>query len=106
MNVVERQLAAYNAHDADELAACYSEDALIEDARGAPLMRGRDEVRAEYERFFRDYPTLHGEVRHRITLGEYVIDEEEISGWHDSPVLAVAIYHIAGDLIDHVRLYE
>jgi uncharacterized protein (TIGR02246 family) len=106
VDVVERQLAAYNAHDASAFAACYSDDAVVEDARGTILMRGRDALRAEYDAFFREHKGLRGDIRHRIVIGEYVIDEEEIFGWQDQPVRAVAIYHIAGDVIDHVRLYE
>jgi len=35
-----------------------------------------------------------------------VIDEEFIHGWQPEPVRAVAIYHVADGLIDHVRLID
>jgi uncharacterized protein (TIGR02246 family) len=106
VEIVDRQLAAYNARDADAFAACYSEDVLVEDARGTPLMRGRGELRNEYETFFRENATLRGQIRGRMVIGDYVIDDEEIHGWQDAPVRAVAVYHISNGLIDHVRLYE
>ena len=69
-------------------------------------MTGRDGLRAGYEPFFRDNLGLHGAVRHRTVIGDYVIDTEEITGWQDHPVRAVAIYHVAGNVIDHVRLID
>ena len=62
LDVVDRQVRAYNARDIDGFVACYSEEVIIEDARGALLMRGRDTVRNEYSPFFRDNPELHGEI--------------------------------------------
>jgi hypothetical protein len=62
-----------------------------------------DGLREEYAPFFRDNPSLHVEIRHRAVVGEYVVDAEEISGWRPEPVQAVAIYHIADGVIDHVR---
>ena len=43
-------------------------------------------------------------IRHRAVVGDYVVDEEEIAGWQPEPVEAVAIYHVAAGVIDHVRL--
>jgi uncharacterized protein (TIGR02246 family) len=106
VDVIDRQLAAYNAHDAVAFAECYSEDVVVEDPRGTVLMRGRDTLRTEYDTFFREYPAVRGDVRHRSTIGDYVIDDEEIFGWQDAPVRAVAVYHVIDGVIDHVRLYE
>lgn len=97
-------MQAYNDRDIEAFVACYGDDVIVEDARGDVLMRGRDGLREEYAPFFRDNPSLHGEIRHRSVVGDYVVDEEEITGWQEEPVLAVAIYHVAGSLIDHVRL--
>ena len=104
MDVVDRQVEAYNARDVDAFVACYSEGVVVEDARGKVLMRGHDGLRAEYEPFFVEYPDLHAAVCHRVVIGEYVVDEEEITGWQADAVRAVAIYHVAGDRLDHVRL--
>jgi uncharacterized protein (TIGR02246 family) len=106
VEIVDRQLAAYNARDADAFAACYSEDVVVEDARSTSLMRGRNELRSEYETFFRENAALRGEIRDRIVIGDYVIDHEEIHGWQKTPVRAVAVYHVSDGMIDHVRLYE
>jgi hypothetical protein len=79
---------------------------VIEDATGNVLMRGRDAMRAVYADLFRDSPNLHAEIATRIRVGDYVIDEEVVTGGRGSPepMRVAVIYHVDGDLIDHVRL--
>lgn len=103
-DAVERQVAAYNAHDAEAFADCYSEGVVIEDAHGEVSMRGRTELRQRYAALFAANPTLHAEIRSRIRVGSYVIDDEYATGHPAGEVHAVAIYRIAADgLIEHVR---
>jgi hypothetical protein len=49
---------------------------------------------------------LRAEITTRIRIGDYVIDEERITGRRGSSddLRAVAIYHVANNLIDRVRL--
>lgn len=103
---VEAQIEAYNARDVDRFLASYAPDVVVHDGAGNTLMQGHESMRAEYEPFFAEHPELRGEIVHRITAGDYVIDEELIHGWQPEPVRAVAIYHVANGRIDHVRLIE
>jgi uncharacterized protein (TIGR02246 family) len=103
-HVVDRQVQAYNQRDVEAFAACYAQDAVFEDARANVLLRGRDEIRAKYAAFFEASPTLHVEIPTRIELGEYVIDEERVSGTPAGEIHAVVIYHVTEGAIDHVRL--
>lgn len=103
---VEGQLDAYNAGHIERFLACYSPDVVVEDGAGTTLMNGREGMRAEYAPFFAEFPKLRGEIVHRINARDYVIDEELIHGWQAEPVRAVAIYHVANGLIDHVRLID
>lgn len=103
---VEAQLEAYNARDVDRFLACYSAEVVVQDGAGNTLMEGHGSMRAEYTPFFGGCPDLRAELLHRIEAGDYVIDEERIHGWQPDPVRAVAIYHVADGLIDHVRLIE
>lgn len=103
---VESQLNAYNAHDVDAFMACYTEDCIVEDGAGNRLLTGAVEMRPRYEALFSTSPNLHAEVVHRIRIGEYVIDEEAITGRVPALRRAVAIYHLRGDKIDHVRFYR
>jgi hypothetical protein len=103
-DAVERQVRAYNERDLDEFVACYAEGVMVEDADGAILVSGRDEMAQRYGRLFASAPDLHGEIVTRIRIGSYVVDEERITGRPDGELHAVAIYRLDGDgLIDRVR---
>lgn len=104
MDTVERQLQAYNALDADAFAACYATDAVLEEVGGDVLMRGREEVRRLYGQMFEAHPKLHAELRTRIRVGAWVVDEERVEGLEPEEVHVVAIYRFAPNgLIAHVR---
>ena len=106
---VEAQLAAYNARNVEVFLACYTTECVIEDGAGARLMQGHSEMRSRYRALFDGSPNLHCTIAQRTRIGEYVIDEENITGRLPGvqPQLrrAVVIYHIdqASGLIDHVR---
>ena len=102
--MIDRQIDAYNARDIDGFLDCYASEAVIEDGRSNVLMRGREEIRAEYEPFFHDFPSLRGEVIQRISVGSWTVDEEVISGWQPQPVTAVVAYHVEDGRIDRVLL--
>jgi uncharacterized protein (TIGR02246 family) len=105
--VVATQLDAYNARDVDRFLACYSPDAVIEDGRGQVLMRGHDAMRPIYAQLFAQSPELHCEIRQRIHVGQYVIDEEAITGFYlagfPTDIHAAAIYRVEGERIVYVR---
>jgi hypothetical protein len=70
------------------------------DGLGAVLIRGYDEMRAEFMRLFEAAPKLHAEVLSRLEVGEYVLREERIEGYGGDPLRGVMVYHLRGDLID------
>src|SRR4051812_27360375 len=102
---VERQLAAYNAHDIDAFVACYHDRVVVEDATGKVLMRGIGELRQTYGPLFRDHPAVSAEVVHEARVGDYVVQEELVTGMAPDPVRAVAIFRVddVEGTIDHVR---
>ena len=103
---VERQVDAYNRRDLAGFLACYSPDTVIEDATGNVIMQGHDAMRAVYGELFGASAELHAEITTRIRVGEYVIDAEVVTGRRGSAdeMRVAVIYHLAGDVIDHVRL--
>ncbi len=108
MDPVQDQVDAFNAHDVDRFVAAYDPDVVIEDGAGNVTMRGHDAMRAFYGPPFAQSPKLHVRIANRIRVGEYVIDEEYVTG-ADVPgfppeVHAAAIYHVVGDKIVHARL--
>jgi hypothetical protein len=104
-DAVERQLVAYNAHDITAFAACYHDYVIVEDAKGNVMMKGVSELRQMYGPLFRDHPDLQAEVVHEARVGEYVVQEEVVTGMAPEPVRAVAVFHLheVEGTIDHVR---
>ena len=77
---------------------------MIEDACGRPLVRGLAELRARYGPMFASSPELRCDVLHRVAVGEYVVDEECVSGRAPEPERLVVVYHLAGGAVDHERI--
>ena len=102
---VDAQLAAYNAHDVDGFMVCYALDCVIEDGAGERLMAGHAQMRPRYAALFASSPKLHCEIASRICIGDYVIDEERITGRVPDLRHAVVIYRVdkQSGLISHVR---
>ncbi len=104
-DLVERQVAAYNAHDVERFVACYAEDVVIEDGHGHVSVRGRDQLRERYTTFFTAAPEVKAEIVSRIRVGSYVIDEERVTGHPTGSLHAALIYRLSSDgLIEHVQL--
>ena len=105
---VQQQIDAYNDLDLDGFLAAYAEDAILEDGEGNVMARGHDGIRALYGELFSRSPRLHGEIVNRISVGEYVIDEERVTGIEmegsPSEVHAAVVYRVVGGKIAHVRL--
>jgi hypothetical protein len=100
---VDAHVEAYNARDLDGFVACYAADCVIEDASGTVLARGHEELRARFDAVFRASPELHCEIVYRVRVGEYVVDEERITGRVGGDQHGVVISHVTGDVIDHQR---
>src|SRR5215218_2509173 len=80
LDPVERQVAAYNRRDLDAFLGCYAPDAVVEDAVGTELLRGREAMSRVYRELFGSSPDLHAEITTRLRIGDYVVDEERASG--------------------------
>jgi hypothetical protein len=102
-DVADRLLAALNAHDLEAFVACYAEDATIEDGHDRVAARGHDELRARYGPAFDEHPDLRVEALSRTVVGEFVVQEEVVTGRGD-PHRHVAVYLIEGGLVRRERL--
>ena len=75
LELVQRQVDAFNAHDIDGFLACYAVDAVVRHGDGRTLMTGKDEMRAFFGPAFLDV-NLRAEVVNRVHCGAWVVDEE------------------------------
>jgi hypothetical protein len=111
MDPVQEQLDAYNARDLERFLACYAPEVVIEDGAGARLLEGIEAMRAAYRALFANNPGLRAEVPTRIRAGEFVIDEERVSGLNLPPGApaefhTAVVYRVRDGRIIHVRLLK
>lgn len=102
VEVVDRQIQAYNAHDIDTFVACYTDDVQVIDPNGSVLARGLGHLRDRYASRFAAFPMLRAEIVHRSVGPPYVTDIERIAGWSSESIWATVIYRLTGDLIGAV----
>lgn len=100
----QAQLDAYNAHDLDAFMAVYAEDTVISQlASGQVQMTGAAQMRERYGRLFTNAPQINAGLVNRITLGDFVIDHERVTGRPDGTEnQAAAIYYAPDGLIRQV----
>ena len=106
VDVVQRQLEAYNQRDPDAFAAAYREDVQIfRMPSTTPAMTGRTALREFYASRRFNLPGLHAEVLQRIVIGNKVIDHERVSGVEAQPFEVVAVYEVVDGAIATVWFY-
>lgn len=104
--VVDQQLSAYNALDADAFAATYAEDAHIFMMPNLRLVvRGRDALRTHYAENVFTKAGVRAEVISRQVLGNKVVDHERTYGLADRPMEFIVAYEVENALIRVVWLY-
>ena len=106
VDVVQRQLEAYNARDLEAFAATYSDTVrMYRLPASEPAIAGQAALREAYRQRFAS-PTLHAEILNRIVLGNKVIDHERVRGIREQPIEAVAVYEVIDGLIDKVWFFN
>ena len=103
VDVVNRQVEAYNAHDLESFLACYSPDVEVRNSQGERLMYGTAALRREYDDWFTTHPDVHAEVTGRLVSRDWVVDEEDVT-MADAVLSALVAYHVTDGLIDAVLL--
>jgi uncharacterized protein (TIGR02246 family) len=105
--VVQDQVEAYNARDAERFAALFAEDAVVaRHPSGEVVAAGREAIRSTYAKLFEESPALHCRVLARTVEGRFVIDQELVTGRRGKAIRAVAIYEVASGLIRRVWLLK
>jgi hypothetical protein len=106
VDIVQRQLDAYNAHDLEAFLATYSPEIEIFDISDAasPQMAGIPAMREVYGGMFASLPDLRCDLGNRIADGAFVIDHEicAMGAPGDPPERAIAIYQVEDGLIRRV----
>jgi hypothetical protein len=100
VDVVQRQLDAYNARDLERFLAEFHDDVQVfRPPAPEPVISGKAAFAAFYasQRFNR--PQLHAHIVGRLVMGQRVIDHERISGLGDADVEMTVVFDVVGERI-------
>jgi len=100
VDVVQRQVDAYNARDLRAFLANFSEQiAIYRMPAPEPALTGKAALAEFYahERF--NLPQLRADILARIAMGNKVIDHERIHGVRAAPFETAAVYEVIDGLI-------
>jgi hypothetical protein len=101
--VVDLQLAAYNAKDIDAFLATYAEDAQTFNlGTEKPTLSGRAQFREAFGSKTFKLPDLKAEILSRFVCGNKVVDLERSWGFGPQPITGPVIYEVNGDVIQNV----
>ena len=105
-DVIDTQVAAFRDRDLERFMATYSDDAVIRDFRGTVMMASPVVMREMYAQLFTGSPDLKVDVPNRIEVGDYVVDEEHLSGFnmagYPSEMTALVTYWVRDGKISEV----
>lgn len=102
VEIVQRQLDAYNAQDLDAFCACFAADCVLAELNGAVTQSGAAAIRERYQTLFSNFPENHAALVNRVVVGNVVIDHEDITRSVSERINAVAIYTVKDGLIARV----
>ena len=95
--LIDRQLDAYNAHDLEAFLNCYGEDARFYEPPDILSASGLDYARGRYAKRFAKTPQVHCRIENRIIQGEFIIDQEFLTGLEDGATLRAAVMYQVRD---------
>ena len=106
IDVVQRQVEAYNARDLNRFVSAYSETITIFRMPSTkPIISGKVELAKFYSTQRFNLPGLRADIVNRIVLGDKVIDHERIWGVRDTPLEIAAVYEVVGELIERAWFF-
>lgn len=106
-DLIQIQLNAYNAGDIEVFASTYALDVKLYESDGELILEGRDQLSARYGKIFQNNPKLHAKSEHRMVQGNYVVDQEIVTGFKGGEtVKATAIYEVVEGFIQTVWFFR
>jgi imidazolonepropionase-like amidohydrolase len=104
--LVQQQVNGYNLRNIDAFLTPYSDSVVIYDINGKVLMKGKQEIREEYAKYFNKTPELHCQIVNRMVMGNTVVDQEKLTSANRKPSEGIAVYKIEAGKIITVHFIE
>jgi hypothetical protein len=103
LDIVQKQLDAYNEQDLEAYVSFFAEDCIISGLNGAPTETSRSALRARYARAFAQFPRNKALLKNRIAVGNTVVDQELVIRAPGGEAFEIiAIYSFKDGLISRV----
>jgi hypothetical protein len=100
---VDRQVAAYNAHDLDGFLATYADSVAVQHLGDTVVAKGKPALRQSTSEWFTRAPKARTQVLGRVVMGPFVVDHERITGTPEGqPMEVVGIFEVRDSLIRRV----
>ncbi len=108
--VIERLVAATNAHDLDGIIDCFHPEYRAEvPAHPARSFQGRQQVKRNWAQILSSVPDVHVDVLRSLSRGEAVWTEWEMTGHRTDGgrfwVCGVIVFEVKVDRVERARLY-
>ncbi len=106
VEIVQKQLEAYNRRDIEAFISLFAGDATTFDlGASAPSLSGKEQIRERYASLFSRSPNLHCHLVSRTAFGRVVVDLEQVAGREASKETfeVMAIYEIERAKIQRVH---
>lgn len=104
--LADQQLQAYNNRNIEAFLEPYSDSVKVYLFPNKLLYTGKEIMRREYGKMFKELPQLHCALLNRITIGNKVIDMELVRIRDGQMMNAVAIYTIRNGKIAEVLFID
>jgi len=102
-DIVQRQVNAYNFHDAQVFGETYAAGARVR-RDGKTIATSRQEISAIYAKRFAQNPGLHVEIISREFHGSTIVDREHVTGLGEQPLDATITYVVKDGLIAEAEI--
>jgi hypothetical protein len=103
LDIVQKQLDAYNGQDLDTYVSFFAEDCIVSGLNGTATETSRVGLRARYAKAFAQFPQNKAVLKNRIAVGNTVVDHELViraPGGEEFEI--IAIYSFKDGLISRV----
>ncbi len=101
IEVVQKQVLAYNQRDLTRFLSFYSDDIQMLDKSNKLILEGKEEFEKRYRNRFKS-KNLHVEIVNRSVIDNKVVDAENVTGIEFDVIRSTAVYEITNGLISKV----
>jgi uncharacterized protein (TIGR02246 family) len=107
-DVIDAQIEAFRAKDVEKFLSHYADDTSVVIFDGTAMFPSKQVMREAYGKLFADSPDLQVTVASRMATGDFVVDEEHLTGvrFEGMPpeMTALTVYRVADGKIARLML--